>query len=773
MVLCILVVMLVLAYISMRLRLALNGANGEWTGKDDVVDRPEAKTSEVPDAAATPQRPPTPPIPIPPPNDEAKSGSGREARAARHQELMRAQREAKENRRALHEQLMASQASSLDGLEAELRRIRAAEEEAIRRARAAHELQLQQIRLRFERAVSLLSEQFPPVATAGGGAATRPRDTELASSHGEVTEGDDLCLSTDRRRWFARHDPEGGHWQTTWLGDKPKLWWQFWRRKPRPLSLAVDNAVTDAFGYVGSCMVTQCISHLCFGSWFSVVFTAPFTEEGFARWNRTPAPTLKAFLGVCEATGHGRWIMVPFHWYLGKLNVAKAMLYHGLWNQMVTRLAQPSQKQLPTNIHSLLPPMAITNSGSSGEKHEAARVERTREARSFRGRGGRGGARTARPPPGGYRPSPAGTPRPQPVAVPIGARPEPSGRRGKRKRKRRASSPPAGGGQPPAPTPPPPGPGPGAPPPPRLPTDEELELRRLELLLPEAPNTPLPTFDDESEDPPNLPDFPEPPSHKPELMWVYLQKWSYSDLFTGRVQLLSPFSSESAFWRAAGYSARRRVYVVVQHYLDLIGLCAGQKVSDNTVRSIAFNAWSKGMFVGSAEHPDAQEDLIQVVFQRLLLREARMGNVGAGNPDIGVDSLNARGPNLTTEEYSGTTLSKCLKHLLTYPFATSSERSTELLAEPLRQVTSALSRTNAWLTQRPDLTGRSLALPSDIAEQFTPLIEKTSELLYTAYSTISAGSGSSTPDSRLARHEGRFLTGLELWLQGFTRWLGR
>jgi len=222
-----------------------------------------------------------------------------------------------------------------------------------------------------------------------------------------------------------------------------------------------------------------------------------------------------------------------------------------------------------------------------------------------------------------------------------------------------------------------------------------------------------------------------------------------------------------------GFTARRRVWVVPAHYLALISLCAGQKVSDNTVRSIAYNARSNGMFVGEAEHPDAQEDLVQLVFQRLCLREARMGNIGAGNPDIGVDSLNARGPNLTTAEYSGITPQKCLKHLFMSHFGGSSEHSTDLLEGPLRRVISVLNRTSFQLIRLLDPTGPSLVQLSDTLELSTPQIKKTSELLYTAYSMISAASESFTQNKKWHAQHLSSGFGLPRLLKGFMDWLGQ
>lgn len=178
--------------------------------------------------------------------------------------------------------------------------------------------------------------QPPPPPESGG----NPQE-QLNGAHGEYTGLDDL------RFWGRRGaDPAPRArvhaLQTHVFGDRDKKWWQFWRSKPRSVEKALFDFYGDFLTYFARCLGTQLISLILFGDAFTKVITAPLTEEFGARGLSTPAPTIKAALGVTEAMGHGKWHMVAVHWYWGKMNVFRAAFWHSAWNYCAHRLAPSS-----------------------------------------------------------------------------------------------------------------------------------------------------------------------------------------------------------------------------------------------------------------------------------------------------------------------------------------------------------------------------------------------------------------------------------------------
>lgn len=151
--------------------------------------------------------------------------------------------------------------------------------------------------------------------------------------------------------------------------------------------------------------------------------------------------------------------------------------------------------------------------------------------------------------------------------------------------------------------------------------------------------------------------IPEPqPSEEPVKVPLYQTSVSWWAVFRGNERYLSPLDADLSVWRTLNFRSSVLVDVVATHRTALRGSMAGHRVGPKSIDTIRYNASKLGY---------DEDTLPRVVFQDLLYRAVLDGRAGGDATKVPLGSLNALAPASSRSEYSGYTMSGLATHLAT------------------------------------------------------------------------------------------------------------
>jgi len=473
----------------------------------------------------------------------------------------------------------------------------------------------------------------------GGAYLCAPRHSQIASSHGEITEGDDLhTFSSDPRPQILCVKVD------IWIvfGSVGEIYSKSQRCDAHqscsvgyPTIASIDELESDSivsvvvrglwsFGYVLTCgLVQYAVSLIGYSpavtSDIQILVAAPLCEELLARHWPVDVKQCKKTLMWCEivsqlifglAAGHLRFGVIYtylLHSYTAECPATEAVVVHTLYNlcSLVAQSITPA-----TIVH------AISNSRGAEANNLRVQASRSRRASNYGGRNS-GSARNT-------------TYRPRTPFSTSSSRSDSSQSNGGRESPQSIRSA-------------------GSPDGPDLagvdhPSDQPIQ----------GIGQPSQTqYTEPPVDPAAFPDASVPDTDLDEMR-LYQTSYTWWSLLSGEVKWLSPFDATHLVLRRCGFCAYRIVPVNPEHFMTLFRRCASLAVSQTTIRSIRYIASQEGMDL---------KYLPRLVLQALMIQTVEDGLCGADNTTVPLGDLNALAPASHTREFSGFSMSGILSHL--------------------------------------------------------------------------------------------------------------
>lgn len=651
-----------------------------------------------------------------------------------------------------------------------------------------------------------------------GGAA--PRSSQIGSSHGEITEGDDV-----------------------------KIWWTIsgiGAALTGPI-IVVHTTIALANGFRRSAVQLDLPSRELesYTSALTVLVFGPWVEEGYCKWLRSAygvwygrAFRLALALAEAPAAPLSAIIHIAKHMWMGECGMAEGFIAHishnavCLYHHLVlsdgdlykalprvpisdavsdlgyasfdsARIAAIDDRSwVPTVsfgsvflviiawFQGVVGPAApaataaVGASSSKGALADAERVNATRKQRTNVEHAGGTPPRDVQPPPGGWRPSPQkGSSLPVPTQVgPLaddptmfltgGAAPRPStGAPG-------PSTAPNTAGQArtpkqiaadakrklqkarqakEVPTPPKP-----------TVAEPKLTVKPLEAQPHKDGNVPTQFIAPDAHAPPeDMP--PPPPSDSGSISGSasacspyttvkdYQIGWSWLELLMGDLKLISPFDKADSRFYLLGFRAFREVTVDTRECDKLYEYVSGHRVTEKTVDSLRNVAKELKL--------NDLDNVPRIVFQRMLIRTLMDGASGADKASVPIDRLNALGPASATEASSACTMSGLLWHLIMSRTGFLRD-STSAVNWRFLLVFLTSKLADVVTSPPPPPTELSSAPASGTPGSFTATLMLTTALLCIAYSMTKLVSRSSTSVKGWYSFPKDFPSGMRLSLLG-------